>query len=49
MLVWGNVRLHLTKPLREFIDANAELLTVVQLPTYAQCCWLYACVVVELM
>ncbi|WP_306432514.1 transposase [Streptomyces sp. A1136] len=35
MLIWDNVRLHLTKPLREFIDANAEWLTVVQLPTYA--------------
>jgi transposase len=35
VLVWDNVRLHLTKPLREFIDANAQRLTVVQLPTYA--------------
>ncbi|MET9623001.1 transposase [Streptomyces sp. NPDC006464] len=35
VLVWDNVRLHLTKPLRDFIDANAEWLTVVQLPTYA--------------
>lgn len=35
MLVWDNVRLHLTKPLREFIDANAEWLTVFHLPTYA--------------
>ncbi|WSM18042.1 transposase [Streptomyces sp. NBC_01717] len=35
MLVWDNGRLHLTKSLREFIDANAEWLTVVQLPTYA--------------
>ncbi|MFJ4467337.1 transposase [Streptomyces sp. NPDC089424] len=35
MLVWDNVRRHLTMPLREFIDANAEWLTVVQLPTYA--------------
>lgn len=35
MLVWDNVRLHLTKPLREFIDANATWLTVFQLPTYA--------------
>ncbi|MFF3313849.1 transposase [Streptomyces sp. NPDC002952] len=35
VLIWDNVRLHLSKPLREFIDANAEWLTVVQLPTYA--------------
>ncbi|WP_319741440.1 transposase, partial [Streptomyces sp. AK08-01A] len=35
VLIWDNVRLHLTKPLREFIDLNAEWLTVVQLPTYA--------------
>lgn len=35
VLVWDNVRLHLTKPLREFIDANAAWLTVFQLPTYA--------------
>ncbi|MDX3215102.1 transposase [Streptomyces sp. ME02-6991-2B] len=27
--------LHLTKPLREFIAANADWLTVFQLPTYA--------------
>ncbi|SEG90563.1 DDE superfamily endonuclease [Actinacidiphila yanglinensis] len=35
MLVWDNVRLHLTRPLREFIEANADWLSVVQLPTYA--------------
>jgi transposase len=35
VLVWDNVRMHLTKPLRQFIDANAEWLTVVQLPTDA--------------
>ncbi|MFF8026195.1 transposase [Streptomyces sp. NPDC007896] len=35
VLVWDNVRMHLTKPLREFIDANAQWLAVVQLPTYA--------------
>ncbi|MFK0158759.1 transposase [Streptomyces sp. NPDC090493] len=35
VLVWDNVRLHLTKQLREFIDANAEWLTVFQLPIYA--------------
>ncbi|MFD9220223.1 hypothetical protein ACFWDI_09465 [Streptomyces sp. NPDC060064] len=33
-LVWDNVRMHLTKPLREFIAANADWLTVFQLPTY---------------
>jgi transposase len=27
--------LHLTKPLREFVEANADWLTVFQLPTYA--------------
>lgn len=35
VLVWDNVRLHLTKPLREFIEANTDWLTVFQLPTYA--------------
>lgn len=35
VLVWDNVRLHLTAGMREFIDANAEWLTVFQLPTYA--------------
>jgi transposase len=35
VLVWDNVRLHLTRQLREFIAANASWLTVVQLPTYA--------------
>lgn len=35
MLVWDNVRLHLTAGMREFITANAEWLTVFQLPTYA--------------
>ncbi|CAK7286821.1 DDE_3 domain-containing protein [Streptomyces misionensis JCM 4497] len=34
-LVWDNVRLHLTTGMREFIDANAEWLTVFQLPIYA--------------
>ncbi|MFB7336065.1 transposase [Streptomyces adustus] len=34
VLVWDNVRLYLTKALHEFIDANAEWLTVFQLPTY---------------
>lgn len=35
VLVWDNVRLHLTAGIREFIDANAEWLTVFQLPSYA--------------
>ncbi|MBQ0862175.1 transposase [Streptomyces sp. A73] len=35
VLVWYNVRIHLTAPLREFIEANADWLTVFQLPTYA--------------
>jgi transposase len=34
VLIWDNVRLHLTRHLREFIAANADWLTVVQLPTY---------------
>jgi transposase len=35
VLVWDNVRLHLTAGMRAFIDANAEWLTVFQLPAYA--------------
>ncbi|MEU4040198.1 transposase [Streptomyces collinus] len=35
VLVWDNVRLHLTAGMREFMVANAEWLTVFQLPTYA--------------
>lgn len=35
MPVWDNVRLHLTAGMKEFIDANAEWLTVVRLPAYA--------------
>nr|WP_236652387.1 transposase [Streptacidiphilus neutrinimicus] len=35
VLVWDNVRLHLTAGMKEFIDANADWLTVFQLPTYA--------------
>ncbi|MFF2821313.1 transposase [Kitasatospora cineracea] len=35
VLVWDNVRLHLTAGMKEFIDANAEWLTVFQPPTYA--------------
>ncbi|WSN71119.1 transposase [Streptomyces sp. NBC_01361] len=35
VLVWDNVRLHLTKSLGAFIEANADWLTVFQLPTYA--------------
>ncbi|MGW7824580.1 IS630 family transposase [Streptomyces puniciscabiei] len=35
VLVWDNVRLHLTAGMREFINANAEWLTVFQWPAYA--------------
>ncbi|WP_328345445.1 transposase [Streptomyces violaceus] len=35
VLIWDNVRLHLTKSLRAFIEANSDWLTVFQLPTYA--------------
>ncbi|WP_263986537.1 transposase [Streptomyces sp. NK15101] len=35
VLVWDNVRIHLSAPLREFIAANADWLTVFQLPSYA--------------
>ncbi|MEU7005416.1 transposase [Streptomyces sp. NPDC046332] len=35
-LVRDNVRLHPAVGTREFIEANAEWLTVFQLPTYAQ-------------
>ncbi|MER7585214.1 transposase [Kitasatospora sp. NPDC097691] len=35
VLVWDNLRLHLTVGMREFIAANADWLTVFQLPTYA--------------
>lgn len=35
VLVWDNIRLHLTKSLRAFIEANAYWLAVFQLPTYA--------------
>ncbi|CAG6398662.1 DUF4240 domain-containing protein [Actinacidiphila cocklensis] len=35
VLVWDNVRLHLTRGMREFIEKNADWLTVFQLPTYA--------------
>ncbi|MFD7452735.1 transposase [Kitasatospora sp. NPDC059827] len=34
-LVRDNVRVHLTEPLREFIAANADWLSVLQPPTYA--------------
>ncbi|MBQ0997511.1 transposase [Streptomyces nigra] len=34
-LIWDKVRLHLAAGMRDFIDANAEWLTVFQLPTYA--------------
>ncbi|KAF5990522.1 transposase [Streptomyces sp. WAC00263] len=35
VLVWDNVRIHLTAALREFIAADADWLTVFQLPTNA--------------
>ncbi len=35
MPVWANVRLHLTADIKEFIDANAEWLTVFKPPAYA--------------
>ncbi|WP_371100207.1 transposase [Streptomyces sp. PU_AKi4] len=35
VLVWDNVRLHLTRGMRAFIEKNADWLTVFQLPTYA--------------
>ncbi|MDO0930410.1 transposase [Streptomyces sp. DG2A-72] len=35
VLVWDNVRLHLTAGMREFIAANAHWLTVFQPPAYA--------------
>ncbi|GHE13314.1 hypothetical protein GCM10010339_79840 [Streptomyces alanosinicus] len=35
VLVWDNVRLHLTAGMKEFIAANTEWLTVFQLRTYA--------------
>ncbi|MFC9398082.1 transposase [Streptomyces sp. NPDC057027] len=35
VLVWDNVRLHLAESLRAFIEANADWLTVFQLPIYA--------------
>ncbi|MFE2992617.1 transposase [Streptomyces sp. NPDC059262] len=35
VLVWGNLRQHLTAGMRAFIETNAEWLTVFHLPTYA--------------
>ncbi|WUH92469.1 transposase [Streptomyces sp. NBC_00433] len=35
VLVWDNLRTHLVAPLRQFFEANADWLTVFQLPTYA--------------
>lgn len=35
MLVWDNVRIHLTASLRAFFAANTSWLTVFQLPPYA--------------
>nr|WP_239070725.1 MULTISPECIES: transposase [unclassified Streptomyces] len=34
-MIWDNVRLHLTADMWEFVGANAEWLTVFQLPAYA--------------
>ncbi|MFF3691456.1 transposase [Streptomyces sp. NPDC002187] len=33
LLVWDNLRMHLVAPLLEFFEANADWLTVFQLPT----------------
>ncbi|MFE3940358.1 transposase [Streptomyces sp. NPDC059118] len=35
VLVWDNVRLHLTTAIKDFIAANVDWLTVFQIPTYA--------------
>jgi hypothetical protein len=35
VVVYDNLRMHLVAPLREFFEANADWLTVFQLPTYA--------------
>jgi transposase len=35
VLVWDNLRLHLTAGMKAFIEANAEWLTVFHLPPYA--------------
>ncbi|MCK7626563.1 transposase [Streptomyces sp. RS10V-4] len=35
VLVWDNLSAHLMPPMREFIAANSEWLTVFQLPSYA--------------
>lgn len=35
VLVWDNLSAHKVPPLREFIDAHTDWLTVVHLPTYA--------------
>jgi hypothetical protein len=35
VLVWDSLRLHLTTGMKDFIAANADWLTVFQLPTYA--------------
>ncbi len=34
VLVWDNLRMHLVEPLREFIAAHTDWLTVFQLPSY---------------
>ncbi len=35
VLVWDNLRAHLMPPMREFIEASKDWLTVFQLPSYA--------------
>jgi transposase len=35
VLVWDNLSVHKMPPMREFIDAHADWLTVVHLPAYA--------------
>ncbi|MEW2426278.1 transposase [Streptomyces nigra] len=35
VLVWDNLRLHLTAGMRVFIETNSEWLSVFHLPTYA--------------
>ncbi|WP_406192096.1 transposase [Kitasatospora sp. NBC_01560] len=35
VLVWDNLRAHLTPPMRQFIEASKDWLTVFQLPSYA--------------
>ncbi|MDX3372769.1 transposase [Streptomyces sp. ME02-6987-2C] len=35
MLVWDNLRMHLSEPMREFLTAHAAWLTVSQLPSHS--------------